>query len=186
MSLCMVQPAKLSEEAIVDAAIAQLQEGGLATVSLRNVAARLGARAPSLARHVGDKNRLLALMSAQIFSAALDLVDNTLSGAAWLTSFGEALRSKQAQIRDISALIGQVEPQADLDQAIGERLDQMMVAAGLSSNLAQQQMQAIQALVTGWMLFEKSPRGQILAAQAEPDEAFAASLAALINGFGKA
>jgi TetR/AcrR family tetracycline transcriptional repressor len=174
---------KLSRDVIVREAIALLNEQGLADVSLRKLAARLGAQAPSLARHVGDKAQLLALMSNTIFGEALDSIPGQLAGDAWLEAFGHALRRKQSETRDVSALVSTAPPDAALDDATTERLRALMRAAGLDGPRAQLEQAAIQALVTGWMIFEKSERADLFATRLPSDHAFDDSLRALIAGF---
>lgn len=179
----MAHAGKLNREMIVREAIALLNEGGLEAVSLRNIAARLGARAPSLARHVGDKGHLLALASSVIFGEALASIPPGLSGDEWLEAFGHALRRKQSETRDISALLSVVPPSPTLDDAATERLRALMREAGLEGPRAQVEQAAIQALVTGWMTFEKSQRAGLFAARLPSDHAFDDSLKALIAGF---
>lgn len=179
----MAHAGKLNREMIVREAIALLNEGGLEAVSLRRIAERLNARAPSLARHVGDKNQLLALVSSTIFGEALDLVPPHLSGDAWLEAYGHALRRKQSETRDITALLSTVPPDQAIDDATTGRLLQMMQEAGLEGPRALVEQSAIQALVTGWMTFEKSRRADLFAARLPTDHAFEDSLTALIAGF---
>ncbi len=181
----MVQPAKLNREMIVREAIALLQEGGLEALTLRRLADRLGVRAPSLARHVGDKGQLVALVSATIFLDALDSVPPGLAGADWLLAYGRALRAKQAATRDVTALIAAAPRHPEMEQEVAARLHAAMVSAGLAGPVPASQQVAIQALVTGWMLFEKSARGDQLVASLPQGQGFDAALAALVAGFGR-
>ncbi len=176
---------KLSRVAIVREAIALLQEGGLQEVSLRKIAARLGARAPSLARHVGDKAQLMALMSATIVCDALESIPPGLKGDDWLEAFGHAVRSKQSETRDISAILTSTPPDESVDKASTDRLRGLMREAGLEGPRAQVEQAAIQALVTGWMTFEKSPRSALFTSRLPNDHAFEDSLKALIAGFAQ-
>lgn len=179
----MARAPKLSREMIVREAIALLQERGLDAVSLRKLADRLGVRAPSLARHVGDKGQLVALLSAAIFNDALDTIPAELTGDVWLEAFGHALRNKQAETRDIAGLLSTVPPDPEVHDAVNDRLRGLMREAGLEDDRAQTEQAAIQALVSGWMLFEKSPRAREFAARLPSDHAFEDSLKALIAGF---
>lgn len=180
----MAYTGKLTRERIVHEAIDLLNESGIEAVSLRRIAERLGVSAPSLARHVGDKGQLLALLAGTIFDQALDLIPPGLTGDAWLEAFGRALRAKQSETRDVAALIS-TSP-ADESGKVGERLRTLMAEAGLTDQQAQLQQGAIQALVTGWMTFEKSRRARTFLAQLPGDDAFGASLKALIAGFAAA
>lgn len=179
----MARAPKLNREMIVREAIALLQDGGLEAVSLRKLADRLGVRAPSLARHVGDKGQLVALLSAAIFNDALDTIPAKLTGDTWLEAFGHALRNKQAETRDIAGLLSTVPPDPEVHDAVNDRLRGLMREAGLEGDRAQTEQAAIQALVSGWMLFEKSPRAREFAARLPSDHAFEDSLKALIAGF---
>lgn len=182
----MARTARLSRERIVAEAIALLNEQGLEAVSLRKLAERLGASAPSLSRHVGDKAHLLSLVSSTIFGQALESIEPNLTGDAWLAAFGHALRRKQSETRDISALLSVVRPDDAVDRAGGERLQQLMDQAGLHGPRRQLEQAAIQALVTGWMTFEKSPRAETFKARLPVNDAFDESLRALIAGFAGA
>jgi len=66
---------------------------------------------------------------------------------------------------------------------VNEQLRSLMHDAGLQGPRAQVEQAAIQALVTGWMMFEKSPRAHEFAARLPTDHAFEDSLKALIAGF---
>ena len=174
---------KLNREMVVREAIALLDEGGLEAVSLRKLADRLGVSAPSLARHVGDKSQLIALLSAAIFNDALDTIPQGLAGDLWLEAFGHALRNKQAETRDIAGLLLTVPPDPAVHDSVNQRLRSLMREAGLDGPRAQVEQAAIQALVTGWMMFEKSPRAREFAARLPHDRGFEDSLRALIGGF---
>lgn len=178
----MVQPAKLNAEKIVREAIALLQDGGLEALTLRRLAERLGARAPSLARHVGDKGDLTALVSATIFLDALESIPAGLAGPDWLTAYGHALRAKQHETRDITALIAAAPPHEESERMVSERLQAALDAAGLGGDDGMVQQSAVQAFVTGWTVFEASRRKGFLARLPHSD-AFASGLGALVAGF---
>lgn len=60
----MPYPPKLDDQRIRTEAIRLIDEQGVAALSMRTLAARLGARAPSLYRHFPDKPALLRAVSA--------------------------------------------------------------------------------------------------------------------------
>jgi AcrR family transcriptional regulator len=62
---------------IIDAAWAVARQHGLAALTLREVAARVGMRAPSLYSHSDSKNAIYDAMFGQAWHAFLDLVDAT-------------------------------------------------------------------------------------------------------------
>ena len=179
----MGRSARLDADTIVGEAIALLQESGFEAVSLRRLAARLDARAPSLARHVGDKARLVSLMSSRIFGEALADIAPGRTGAAWLEAFGWALWRKQMATRDIARLLAFAAPDPEIDRRSIDRLDAIMAAAELAGRTARLQQSAIQALVTGWVTFAKSARARVLGADMPVEERLAESMRALIAGF---
>ena len=73
----------LTRDEIVTTAIALLDEGGLAALSLRKLAARLGISAPTLYWHVRDKRELLDLMSERIVADYRDRNPPPADIAGW-------------------------------------------------------------------------------------------------------
>ena len=151
-------------------------------MTLRRLADRLDARAPSLARHVGGKGKLVALVSATIFIDVLNAIPQGLTGRDWLLAYGRALYAKQRGTRDITALIAGAPSDAETEQMVRDRLDSALADAGLTSDAAMLQQSAVQALVTGWMVFEKARRQQLLARLPQAN-AFDDALTALVRGF---
>ncbi len=180
----MVHPRKLERNAIVLEAITLLQEGGLAALTLRKLAERLGVSAPSLARHVGDKGSLTSLMAEAIFMQALDSIPAGLAGHSWLRAFGMALRDKQRSTRDITALVASNPPNPETSGRTMQRVLETMADAGLEGDRAVIAQFAIQSYVTGWMVFETSPRREMFARHLPHGQCFEEGLDALIAGFG--
>jgi len=174
---------KLNRERIVAEAIAILREEGLEAVSLRRVAARLDAKAPSLARHVGDKKMLLALMSNRLFRDALESVPDGSDWRRWMLDFGRALWRKQRETRDIAKLIAHAPPQEEVQGRTLHALTERLAAMGLPIDRGMIVQSAVQVLVTGWTGFVTGPRGAAIAALVPVEEAVEASLVALVDGF---
>lgn len=179
----MARPARITAEQILDEAAILLAEGGLGAVTLRNLAARLGVQAPSLARHVGDKASLTALLSARIFTDALADIAPGQHGASWLRAFGWALWDKQLATRDMPGLLA-APSHPEAAARIAAKLRAMMADSGLTGQRAHDAQGAVQALVTGWATFARRPGGLPDADAVELRRRFAASLDALIGGFG--
>lgn len=174
---------KLSRDKIVMEAVALMQEEGLEAVSLRRVATRLDAKAPSLARHVGDKQSLLALMSSHIFRSVLAEVEPVADWRVWALAFGRALWRKQQQTRDIAQLIIAVPPLQEAMEQTLSALRAQIDHIGLPLERAMILQSAVQALVTGWTGFSTGAQGTLIAAMLPVDEAVEESLSALIAGF---
>lgn len=176
---------KLNREMIVAEAIAILREEGLEAVSLRRVAARLDAKAPSLARHVGDKQMLLALMSNRLFRDALEAVPDGADWRRWMLDFGRALWRKQRETRDIAKLIAYAPPQEEVQDSTVASLTERLAAMGLPVDRGMIVQSAVQALVTGWTGFVTGPKGAAIEALIPVEQAVEASLAAMVDGFAR-
>jgi len=174
---------KLNRESIVAEAIALLREEGLDAVSLRRVAARLDAKAPSLARHVGDKQELLALMSSRLFRDALDTVPEARDWRQWMVAFGRALWRKQQETRDIAKLIAYAPPNEDFEGGAVLSITEKLAAMGLPPEQGMILQSSVQALVTGWTGFVTGPKGEAIGALVPVEQAVEVSLHALVRGF---
>ncbi len=172
----MADAPKLDRDSIVREALALLAQGGLAAVSLRKVAARLDARAPSLYWHVADKQALHRLMSQAVFRACLAAVPPAADWQGWLRGFALALWDGQRRTPDAHQLILTTRADPATDRGWRDEVVPQLAALGLPAETAGPAQASIQALVTGWTTL----RG----AGADPiDPAFLASLDALIAGW---
>lgn len=174
--------AKLDQDRIVSEALALLAEEGLAQVSLRKVAGRLGVGVSSLYWHVRDKSELYRLMSSRVFRSCVDAVPESPTWQAWLWGFGLALWHAQVTVRDAHQLIAQsslgdaAPVRAEISAAF-ERITGALTALGLAAELVDPAQRSVQALVTGWTTLA-SRRGQ-----KEDRAAFESALGALIAGW---
>jgi AcrR family transcriptional regulator len=88
----MPRPARIDRAAVLDATLALADEEGLAAVSMRAVAARLGVTPMALYRHVGDKSQLLDGLVEQLL-LELPLPASTLPWQARLDALAAAMRA---------------------------------------------------------------------------------------------
>ena len=169
--------AKLDQDRIVAEALALLNEEGLAQVSLRKVATRLGVGVSSLYWHVEDKSALYRLMSGRVFRACLEAVPPADDWRIWLRDFAHALWQAQLTVRDAHQLIAQA-PRNEADNG-RTRADIVgrLAAMGLDPAIAAPAQLSIQALVTGWTTLHARPGGGL------DQDAFRAALDALIAGW---
>jgi AcrR family transcriptional regulator len=84
--------APLSREQILDATLALAEERGLAAVSMRAVAARLGVTPMALYRHIGDKQGLLDGLVERLLDE-LPVPDPALAWRERLRVLGEGTRA---------------------------------------------------------------------------------------------
>jgi AcrR family transcriptional regulator len=87
----------LTRDAIVDAAIAVLDDGGLAELTMRAVAERLGTGAMSLYRHVANRDELLDLVVARLLA---DAGRDLRWTGEWRTDLAAVARAVRAALLD--------------------------------------------------------------------------------------
>ncbi len=104
VSALMPRPALISREAILDETLALADERGLAAVSMRAVAARLGVTAMSLYHHVRDKDDLLDGLVERLL-AELQLPDPSLPGEERLHALARSMRQAAARHPDAFPLL---------------------------------------------------------------------------------
>lgn len=94
---------RLSRDAIVEAALDVLDEGGAGAVTVRAVAARLGVQAPALYYHVKSKQDLLDRMGTEITRRVVSALGERVSDGDWvndLRAYAMALRGEYLLHRD--------------------------------------------------------------------------------------
>src|SRR3954462_1389491 len=74
---------KLDRTAVVQTALALLDEVGLEGLSLRRLARELGVQAPALYRHFAHKEDLLRAMADEMFAAEMAVLDRPAPGMDW-------------------------------------------------------------------------------------------------------
>ena len=172
---------KLDRDSIVREGLALLAEEGLAQVTLRRLAGRLGVQVSSLYWHVEDRAALLSLMSESLLRSTFAAVPDASDWCGWLRNLGLALHVLQRTVRDSSQLIVSTafspEVKRELADIVIGRLDRF----GLDRDFAAVAQLSVQALVTGWTTLRRAPFDDAAAEAAEFDLA----LAALLDGWAR-
>ncbi|GAA4536924.1 TetR/AcrR family transcriptional regulator C-terminal domain-containing protein [Amycolatopsis samaneae] len=105
----MARKGTLDREQITEAALSLLDEVGLAGLSTRKLAARLGISSPTLYWHVRDKGQLLDLLAEAVCADAFE-IDETLPWRAQLASGLRQFRALLLRHRDAAALLRERPP----------------------------------------------------------------------------
>jgi len=125
-----VEKRGLNLEVITRAAVTLLDQVGLAELSTRRLAAKLGVQSPTLYWHVKNKAELLDLVAEAICADAFD-IDATLGWRDRLTSALRQFHTMHAAHRDTAALLRERPPgPARLEQL--DTIISTLVDAGLS------------------------------------------------------
>jgi TetR/AcrR family tetracycline transcriptional repressor len=172
----------LDREVIVRAALAILSEKGLEAVSLRNVAAAVGARAPSLYWHVADKAALFGFMSEAIFRECLDQVPASEDWREWLRGLGTTVWHAQRRTRDVHQLMMQSRVEVETLAGFTTRMVGELTARGLDPDVAFDAQKSVMALATGWTMMPNDPAFR----DSPPEQSFVQCLDAVIRGWDQA
>jgi AcrR family transcriptional regulator len=159
----------LTQEAIVDAALAMLDSAGLDALSMRRVARSLGTTAGALYWHVGSKDGLLDLVFDRIIGEQ-PIPDP--EPERWQEQVKEVARTMRATIlrhRDVVRLsIGRV-PMGPNALRYSDRLLALLRAAGLPPQLALSGQQLLISIVNGFAIDETGEGGQPPTVEPPPD-----------------
>jgi TetR/AcrR family tetracycline transcriptional repressor len=145
------QRSPVTREAVVEAALALLAEGGLEAVSFRRVAARLGVAGPTLYWHVENKRQLMDLMAEELVRRSGGGHPGPDEGQPWwewLHENGRRMFEALVATRDAPRVLAGNRPTPESFAGI-ERVLGVLVDAGLSPGEAQQALFAIGAYVIG-------------------------------------
>ena len=148
-------------------------------MSLRNVAAAVDARAPSLYWRVANKEALFGLMSEQIFRECLAQVPEARDWREWLRNYGIVIWRKQQQVRDIRLLMLQSKMAPDVLRAFSMQIVNEITRLGIDPAIAFDAQRSVSTLVTGWTMLPNDP----ILAEMPPEPSFMRSLEALIRGW---
>jgi TetR/AcrR family transcriptional regulator, tetracycline repressor protein len=141
----------VTREAVVDAALALLADGGLEAVSFRRIAARLGVAGPTLYWHVESKRQLMDLMAEELLRrAGVDHAGPAGGQPWWEWLRDDARRMSDALVatRDAPRVLAGNRPGRDSLASI-ERALGVLVGAGLAPGEAQHALFAIGSYVIG-------------------------------------
>lgn len=141
----------VSQDDVVRAAIEVLDDNGLAGVTLRAVANRLGVSAPTLYWHVKSKRHLLDLMAEAIVAPARGERNRPLPGqdvCEWLAERARAMRAALLAHRDGALVCAGNRPTAAAVPGIEAFLG-LLVDAGFTPPEALRTVMALGAYISG-------------------------------------
>jgi TetR/AcrR family transcriptional regulator, tetracycline repressor protein len=160
--------APVSREAVVQAALGLLAQGGLDAVSFRRIAKVLGVSGPTLYWHVENKRQLMDLMAEELLRRSGRAYAGPAPGQPWWEWLqDDARRMFHALIatRDAPRILAGNRPSTESFPEI-ERVLGVLVDAGMTPGEAQQTLFAIGAYVIGsateWQAEAERARSQPL------------------------
>jgi TetR/AcrR family transcriptional regulator, tetracycline repressor protein len=127
-----MQKRGLNPEVITRAALVLLDETGLAELSTRRLAAKLGVQSPTLYWHVKDKAALLDLVAEAICATPLD-IDESLPWREQLNSAARQFRALLLPHRDATPLLRECPPGPNRLAHL-ETTERILLTAGFTPN----------------------------------------------------
>lgn len=139
----------LSRERIRDAALALIDEDGLAQFSMRRLAARLGVQAPSLYSHYANRDEVCDavanLLTRQVDTSGFADDDWRRGVETWARSYRAALAAHPNAVPLVASGAGQREDFL----AMSEKVHSGLLAAGWPARVATEISGAVKYLVIG-------------------------------------
>jgi len=160
----------VTREQIVAAALDLLDEAGLAGLTLRRLADRLGIRAPTLYWHVRDKRELLDLVAAAILDQALAGWREPQPGQPWwewLAARARVMRAALLAHRDSALVVSGNRPAESSLPGI-ERQLRALADAGFRPQDGLLALLTLNAYVLGDVIDQQAEEGQHRPPAAEP------------------
>ena len=153
----------VNREQIVAGALDLLDENGLAGLTLRQLASRLGIRAPTLYWHVRDKRELLDLVAAAILDEALAAWREPQPGQPWpdwLAARARVMRTALLAHRDSAMVVSGNRPAESSLPGI-ERQLRALAGAGFAPQDGLLALLTLNAYVIGDVLDQQAEAAQV-------------------------
>jgi TetR/AcrR family tetracycline transcriptional repressor len=177
--------AKLSRNRIVTEALALVNTEGLAGMSLRKLARRLGVQAPSLYRHIPDKAALLSSMQEVVFERIVAEVPDHRHWRDWMRAFGESNWKVLDEVGDYSRLMQTTEISEDQLLRSIEFVRRRLRLLDIPEEESFRIQSSIQAVVTGWSAFAHAPYGKYLRRVLRMKELALADVDRILDGYAR-
>lgn len=169
---------------MVSEALDLVNEGGLAKLNMRALAARLAVQQSALYWHVRNKEQLLGLMVGALHQRALEATPDTPDWREWLVGFAHALREILRTQRDASKLSALAGPLFEDQDAAAREFENELIRRGVPASLALPIEASIVSLVLGWLRVEENVRlRERLDNLLMLEQAFGLGLTAMVSGF---
>jgi AcrR family transcriptional regulator len=151
------RPAQIDRDSVLAAALAVADAEGVAGLSMRGVAERLGVTAMALYRHIGDKQQLLDGLVEQLL-LELPLPDPALPWRERLTAMGAAMRQTAQAHPQVFPLLLQRPAVTPGARRVRESVYQALRDAGATEELVPRIERVLSTFVLGFAASEAAGR----------------------------
>lgn len=179
----MPRPPRIDRAAVLTATLELADEKGLAAVSMRAVADRLGVTPMALYRHVGDKQQLLDGLVERVL-AELPLPDPALPWLDALEAMSRAMRATARRHPDVFPLLLQRPAVTPGAVRVRQAVYAALRSAGVSDVDVPRTERMLSTFVLGFAASEAGGRFTVNTAQLDADFRWAAGrlLTGLVDG----
>jgi TetR/AcrR family tetracycline transcriptional repressor len=175
---------KIGQDDIVACALALVDEQGMAALSMRAIATRLGVQASALYWHFPSKDRLLRAMADSFYEQALAAAARAQDWRGWLACYGTGLRRALLDRQGSAQLCAIARPAPGTAASTADAMAAPLILYGLSRHHALSCIASVTALALGWAVYQQSDAlHDYLEEMIGFDESFAAGLNAMVSGF---
>jgi AcrR family transcriptional regulator len=164
----MPRTAQIDRATVLRETLALADEQGLAAVSMRAVAARVGVTPMALYRHVGDKSQLLDGVVEQLLTE-LPVPDEALPWRARLAAMGAATREIARRHPDVFPLLLQRPAATPAARGMRESLYRALRDAGVAADEVPQIERLVSTMVLGFAASEAAGRFTATPEQVDAD-----------------
>ena len=172
--------APLDRAAIVEAALALVNEVGLEGLTTRKLGDALGISGPSLYWHFKSKNELLEAMARALLVRALpppNMATAEFEWKAWLAEGARGMRRSALSVRDGARILAGYEPSGPEYDAAVSAMAQTLMRSGLQEDDARLTLRCLGRFAISWVLYEQQGR-----ADPRSQEGFEFGLRTFIQG----
>jgi AcrR family transcriptional regulator len=170
----MARPRLIDRSAVLAATLELADEKGLAAVSMRAVADRLGVTPMALYRHVGDKQQLLDGLVEQLL-LELSLPDSQLPGRDRLAAMAQAMRATARRHPGVFPLLLQRRAATPGALRVREAVYQALGEAGVGPTDVARAERMLSTFILGFAASEAAGRFSVSTEQLDADFAWAAA-----------
>lgn len=147
------RPTSTSREAILQAAMELLAEGGESSLSFRKLADKLGLSAPSIYTYFANKQMLLVSLAGCALALPTPVADNNEPPARQLAALLNTLRNNLLEKRYLLFLFSTALP-AEAMLEVVETLASVIERAGIEHGQALRHAQSLMWMTLGFTIFE--------------------------------
>ena len=172
---------QLDHERIVDAAWGVVEEEGLAGLSSRRLAARLGVSSPALYHHISGINELYGMMIERLLRLAREQTPDGADWQAWMRELARNHCRVLLEHRDSGRIASLAEPTSRMRSEIVPDFSERLAKAGIPRQQALAATGALGSFILGYVInLQHGAHRELASSMHEVGDTFAFAIDAFI------